>query len=202
MLDQGNVDGVAVQLGIAPDKVRVVATSQPLLPPKLRAGVFDAVSEALYENRWLNVDYQNASGKGSNARIMPLGLAQQGERLYLVCRFEGYDNERSLALHRIQSAKVSMATFERPRDFDLKRYDDDGRFGFGEGQRIKLSFTIDANAGQHLTESPLSQDQSVKMLRNGRLQITATVVNSAMLDRWLLGFGETVRGVRKHAIET
>lgn len=185
-----------------PDKVRVVATSQPLLPPKLRAGVFDAVSEALYENRWLNVDYQNASGKGSNARIMPLGLAQQGERLYLVCRFEGYDNERSLALHRIQSAKVSMATFERPRDFDLKRYDDDGRFGFGEGQRIKLSFTIDANAGQHLTESPLSQDQAVKVLRNGRLQITATVVNSAMLDRWLLGFGETVRGVRKHAIET
>ena len=27
------------------------------------------------------------------------------------------------------------------------------------------------------------------MLRNGRPQITATVVNSAMLDRWLLGFG-------------
>lgn len=180
-----------------PAKVRVVATTQPLLPPKIRDGVFEQVSEALYGNRWLNVEYQNASNKKTRARIMPLGLAQQGTRLYLVCRFEGYDNERSLALHRLHSAALSAETFERPRSFDLKRYDDDGRFGFGEGQRIQLSFSIDADAGHHLLESPLSSDQTVTPLKNGRLRIRATVVDSAMLDRWLRGFGEAVRGVKK-----
>ena len=36
-----------------PNKVRVVATSQPLLPPKVVPGVFEMVSEALYSNRWV-----------------------------------------------------------------------------------------------------------------------------------------------------
>ena len=83
--------------------------------------MFDAVSETLYVLAGFNVDYQNASGRAATPASCRSGSPQQqGERLYLVCRFEGYDNERSLALHRIQSARVSMATFERPRDFDLK----------------------------------------------------------------------------------
>src|SRR5512143_649934 len=83
------------------EKVRVVSTSQPLLPPKIDPAVFEAVSNALYGNNWLDVDYMNAAGKRTSARVMPLGLAQQGPRMYLVCRFDGYDNERSLAMHRI-----------------------------------------------------------------------------------------------------
>ena len=37
-------------------KVRVVHESQPLLPPVINSGVFEAVSAALYQNRWLVVD--------------------------------------------------------------------------------------------------------------------------------------------------
>ena len=88
-------------------KVRIVDTTQPLLPPKIRPGVFEAVSNALYVNKWLKLKYQNAAGERGSYRVMPLGLAQQGPRLYLVCRFRGFDNERSLALHRIISAQVS-----------------------------------------------------------------------------------------------
>ena len=97
-----------------PGKVRVVATSQPLLPPKIVSGVFEAVSEALYANRWLTLDYQNSAGKRRSITVMPLGLAQQGPRLYLVCRFDGFNNERSLALHRIRKADASTLT-ESPR---------------------------------------------------------------------------------------
>ena len=39
-----------------PCKVRVVATSQPLLPPAIAPGVLEEVSEALYANRWLELD--------------------------------------------------------------------------------------------------------------------------------------------------
>ena len=136
-----------------PGKVRVVATSQPLLPPKIVPGVFEAVSEALYSNHWLHIEYKNAGGKRTSAEVMPLGLVQQGSRLYLVCRFQGFDNERHLALHRIAAAEVSTRTFERPKTFDLKRYDDDGRFGFGEGDKVRLAFRIERSAGLHLMES-------------------------------------------------
>jgi predicted DNA-binding transcriptional regulator YafY len=180
-------------------KVRVVSTSQPLLPPKIDPTVFDQVSNALYGNQWLEVDYKSAAGKRSTARVMPLGLAQQGPRMYLVCRFDGYDNERSLALHRILTARASTLTFERPKGFDLKQYDDDGRFGYGDGERIRLSFHIEKEAGLHLLESPLSANQQVVELESS-YEITATVVDSEMLEWWLRGFGDAVSNVVKTSI--
>lgn len=180
-------------------KIRVVSETQPLLPPKIRPGVFEEVSNALYGNRWLNLDYKNAAGKSSSIEVMPLGLAQQGPRLYLVCRFMGYDNERSLALHRIITAKAATLTFERPKDFDLQKYDNDGRFGFGEGKRIHLSFRITKNAGAHLLESPLSTDQQVKELAD-HFEISATVVDTAQLQWWLRGFGDAICDVRRRPV--
>lgn len=181
-------------------KVRVVGTSQPLLPPQLKPGVFEAVSEALYANLWLKIDYLNADGKRSNAEIMPLGLAQQGPRLYLVGRYKGYDNERSLALHRMQAVEVMQGvSFARPADFDLKKYDDDGRFGYGSGKRIRLRFRITKTAGLHLLESPLSTDQEHIELQD-LYEITATVIESSMLEWWLRGFGCAVSEVSRTAI--
>ena len=185
-----------------PDKVRVVATSQPLLPPTIAPGVLEEVSEALYANHWLDIDYQNAAGQRRSAKVMPLGLAQQGPRLYLVCRFEDFDNERSLALHRIRKAQASTLSFERPKEFDLAQYDADGRFGFGYGEKVRLTFEIETEAGFHLTETPLSPDQDVQVLNAEWMQISATVVDSAMLEWWLRGFGEAVRNIRKTAIES
>ena len=178
-------------------KIRVVGETQPLLPPKIAKGVLEEVSNALYSNLWLNLDYKNAKGKGSRVEVMPLGLAQQGPRMYLVCRFQGYDNERSLALHRIIFAKATTVVFTRPKEFNLQKYDDDGRFGFGEGKRINLTFSIERATGLHLLESPLSADQKVVAHDDGQLDISATVVDSAMLDWWLRGFGAAVTMIRK-----
>ncbi len=180
-------------------KVRVVSETQPLIPPKINTVVFEEVSNALFGNRFLDVKYKNAAEKTTTSQVMPLGLAQQGPRLYLVCRFRDYDNERSLAMHRIIAAKASTLTFERPKDFDLQKYDDDGRFGFGDGTRIRISFRITKDAGLQLIESPLSTDQHVED-HEDHLEITATVIDSATLDKWLKGFGDQVSDVRRQAI--
>jgi predicted DNA-binding transcriptional regulator YafY len=175
-------------------KVRVVSQTQPLLPATIEAGVFEAVSEALYRNQWLNLTYKNAENVQSNISVMPLGLAQQGPRLYLVCRYDGYNNERSLALHRILKAELRAAEFQRPPDFRLDAYDNDGRFGFGEGRRIHLVFHIQKGAGQHLLETKLASDQEFVDLGE-EYKISATVVESAQLIWWLRGFGAAVRVV-------
>lgn len=184
-----------------PGKVRVVATSQPLLPPKINFEAFEVVCEALYRNLWLHMDYRNASGSEAAIKVMPLGLAQQGPRMYLVCRYEGYDNERLLAIHRIQKAKASTLTFKRPKGFDLKRFDDEGRFGFGDGKRVRITFQIAKPEGQHLLESPLSLDQQVEDL-GAEYRVTATAVDSAMLEWWLRGFADAVSKVQKQAVAT
>ncbi|WP_253821889.1 WYL domain-containing protein [Vibrio cyclitrophicus] len=64
----------------------------------------------------LNIDYYNTKQVQKSALVMPLGLAQQGQRMYLVCRFDGYNNERSIAVHRVRKATVSSFGFERPKE--------------------------------------------------------------------------------------
>jgi hypothetical protein len=61
---------------------------------------------------------------------------------------------------------------------------------------IKLSFWIEKDYGLHLLESPLSEDQQVCEGKK-HYRIHATVVDSAMLDWWLRGFGKAVSRISK-----
>ncbi|MBB2932806.1 helix-turn-helix transcriptional regulator [Paraburkholderia silvatlantica] len=181
-------------------KIRVVSPTQPTLPPKIEDGVFDAVSNALYANLWLELEYRNAVGKSKSAEVMPLGLAQQGVRLYLVCRYKGYAEERILALHRIITACVTTRSFERPTDFNLEEYEADGKFGFGSGKRVRLSFCIERETALQLLESPLTPEQKVVTF-DDRLEVSAVVVETVQLHRWLLGFGDKVWGVKLESLD-
>jgi predicted DNA-binding transcriptional regulator YafY len=181
------------------NKVRVIREAQPLLPPKLRPGVFDQVSEALYRDLWLEIDYINSSGKRRVHKVMPLGLAQQGPRLYLVCRYEGFEDNRSLALHRFHAARATTLGFSRPRDFDLQRCEAEGQFAWGRGRRVRLRFRIDKESGLHLTETPLSADQTVTDLGT-YLEIAATVADTQQLDWWLAGFGDRLEILQREPL--
>jgi len=181
-------------------KVRVVSPTQPLLPPVIDPGVFEEVSNALYGNFWLELEYLNASGHIKKSDVMPLGLAQQGVRLYLVCRFQGYQDERTLALHRIRSARASTLTFERPANFDLEKFEAEGQFGFSKKRRVRLHFLVNKEAGFHLLETPLSKDQAVAE-HDQNYEITATVVETDQLEWWLRGFGNNLQIIERKIVD-
>ncbi|WP_163372656.1 helix-turn-helix transcriptional regulator [Endozoicomonas acroporae] len=181
-------------------KVVVAPETQPLLPPELQPDVFNEVSSALYNNYWLDITYRNAGGEVKDKNVMPLGLAQQGPRLYLVCRFKGYDDERNLAMHRMLSARSTSMTFERPEGFDLKQYSKEARFTFGEGRKVKLSFRIRKDAGLHILESRISEDQAYRE-HEDCYEISATVVESRQLQWWLNSFGEDAWAIDCQSIE-
>lgn len=176
-------------------KVRTISTTQPLLPPKVDPEVFLQVSDALFGNQWLDLTYKSAeSKKAANYRVMPLGLVQQGPRMYLTCRFDGYEDTRSLALHRMQSAEASTLTFERPMDFSLNQANEDLSFSDGSPKLVRLSFTIDKANGLHIVECSLSNDQQVVDVGDA-YEVTATVVQTDVLDRWLTGFGDAISAI-------
>ncbi|MGS0675158.1 helix-turn-helix transcriptional regulator [Shewanella sp. 125m-1] len=182
-------------------KVKVASENQPLLPPRICSEIFSSISEALYQNRLLSIDYYNVKQESKSAFVMPLGIVQQAQRLYLVCRFEGYNNERSVAIHRVTKAIVSTFSFERPKEFNLSQYDADGRFGFGEGVQHHLTFKITKQAGFHLTETPLSHDQQI-ILEGDMYQVSATVTQSKQLERWLSGFEEQIFDIEFNEIKS
>lgn len=63
-------------------KVRRIPTTQPLMSSPLPTGIFAAVSDALFYERKLRITYSNARREKREAVVCPLGLAQQGPRLY------------------------------------------------------------------------------------------------------------------------
>ncbi|MDO5055627.1 MAG: WYL domain-containing protein [Pasteurella oralis] len=181
-------------------KICSVPSSQPLIPAQIDNAVLDAVSTALFQNKWLTIHYQNQSGKSYQARVMPLAMAQMSATIYLVVRYENFDDTRMLALHRIKQAEVSTMSFERPQDFDLKQYQAEGHFGFGGNEKIRLRFSIDHQAGFHLTETPLSEDQMILQESEDHYRFQATVIDNDMLTWWLRRFGDDIWDIEKEPI--
>lgn len=177
-------------------KVAVVPTSQPLLPPPLDENILNTISSALYQNRWLTIHYRNQNGHESERRVMPLALVQQGSTLYLVVQYDGYEDKRHLAVHRIQQARLGTMSFKRP-PFDLTAYCNEARFGYGDGSKIRLTFSIRHGAGYHLTETKLAENQIILEEDQEHYRIQAELVDSDLLDKWLLGFGDDIWDIEK-----
>lgn len=180
------------------DKVLNVPTSLPLIPAKVSEAIFDAVSVALFKNNYLNIQYKNQNGKTHESQVMPLALVQQGASTYLVARYDGFEDNRLLALHRIQSATISTFTFKRPDDFNLKDYEEKGYLGFGSsGRKIQLRFSTFRSSGFHLTETPLSNDQEILEQSETHYRFQATVAENDMLEWWIAQFGEDIWDIER-----
>ena len=192
------------------EKVRVITRGPELHAPEVKPDVQQAVYQGLLENRRLQVDYHpKAGGEIQSYEVSPHALVVREGVLYLVSTLWDYDNPVQLACHRMSTASVLDRPVRRPKDFDLDRYiRDQGEFAYPTGKgKIRLLALFDVGAAQHLYERPLSDDQVLKEQRDGRVLLTAKVLDTYELRWWLLGFGEQVevmgpKGLRREFART
>lgn len=190
------------------DKVRVVAAAQALLPPSIDDSVKGAVYEALLHDRKLRVQYQGRDAdKPSEYVICPLSLVQRGQLTYLVCALDDSEEPRLFVLHRIREALIEDGGFERLGDFDIDQYIHSGALGFGDGSAISIKLRFTEEAGKHLFDTPLCDNQKIKRDHEGQVIVSATVPETRALYWWLLGFGAQVevlqpKRLRQQMMET
>lgn len=176
------------------NRVRIIDRGPVLLAPAVADQIHDLVYLALLENRTLQLEYLRLGGTDVRAyTVHPQALAVRQGVIYLVCVFDGHDNLRQLALHRIQSAKLGDKTAQRRADFDMDQYIAQGEFGTRKGQMIPLHCRFRARNGEHLRETPLSADQTIEDDGEDYFILRATVPWTAELNRWLLGWGPTMQ---------
>ncbi len=190
------------------NKVRVIPATQPLQSPQTNPQVVSIVTEALLHEKQLEISYRKRGGDVEvRYRIHPLGLVQRGVVMYLCVRINDYEDIRLLVMHRIQEAKLLNSPIQKPKDFSLDNTIAEGLLDFGKGESIRLELLFTQAAGQHLYETPLSDDQQITEVEDNKLRVTATVADTPQLHWWLLAFGDGVKvmqpkHIRRKMIET
>lgn len=175
------------------DKVRTVPSTQPLIPPKVRPEAQAVITEALLQERQVDIQYRKrGEKKDSIYRMHPLALVQRGPMLYLYCRLFDFEDVRILAMNRITSATLLNEVAIYPKGFSLDEKVEAGVWSFGEGKKVSIELLFETGSGSHLLESPLSKDQKFEELDDGKLKIIATVADTPQLRWWLLGLGTNV----------
>ena len=176
------------------DKVRTIAPMQPLIAPQVDQHCQRVVYEALMRDRQLKLSYKRRNPKAAviYESVHPLAVIQRGPLIYLVCLFAGYDDVRTLAMHRVQSAEMLYLPGKKKENFSIDHYIESGNLGIRTGAPIELKAVFARHAGEHLYETALSRQQQLVELADGRLELTATVPNTKELQWWLLGIGDGV----------
>ncbi len=177
-----------------PDKIRVLPKGQPLQPPRIDPAAQAAIYQALLQEKQANVTYLPRGASETKTYVInALALVVRDQVIYLVCTMRDYGDIRHLVLHRIQRCELLDQPSTRLDDFDLDAHILQGEFGLPQGEgRIVLEAEFTKEAAVGIYECPLSDDQTITDLANDNVLIRATVLDTAELRWWLLGFGDQV----------
>lgn len=176
------------------DKVRSVPPQQPLQPPAMNDECQRTIYLALMKDFQLKLHYRKRDANEATvyAAVHPLAIVQRGGLIYLACMFAGYEDVRTIALHRVERAEMLYEPARGKPGFDLDAYIASGQIGVLAGGPITLRATFSRAAGEHLYETPLSADQVLAADDDGRIRLAASVPHTRALVFWLLGFGDGV----------
>lgn len=181
------------------DKVRILPRTQPLKPAIINKKVLAVIYQGLFEGKQIQAKYRRGYDDEIRDYVLsPLGLIFRENAIYLAANLKKDYAPLHFALHRFVKCELSETPSETPKDFKLDSMIDSGSFEYAniENKKIRLTVLFDPVAAKHLSESPLSNDQTMTTKRDGRIQITATVKDTRQLKWWLLGFGDQVEVIK------
>lgn len=168
------------------NKVALVFTSIPTLPPEIKPRIFSIATEGLYRNRKLVINYSNKNGKQKVSVVSPIALVQQDLRIYLVCRYDGYEDLRNLALHRIMDIRLLDIEADRPKDFRLADYIRHSNFNFGTGKKCRLEIAFRSPVlALNLKETPFNREQKLEKDADGVFHLDVVLDDTTQIDGWI-----------------
>lgn len=176
------------------NKVRSIDNGKALLPAKVEPQIWQAVTEALLMGQALDVQYMaRSSSVGKAYTLHAQGLVTRHNVTYLLATVNDYADIRQFPLQRILQATASTQGYRLKADFDVQTYIDNGGFGYaleGAEQWVTLRARIDQDTARMLSETPLSEQQTLSEPQaDGWVELNALVSNDQQTLWWLQGFG-------------
>ncbi len=177
------------------ESVVVVPPTQPLLAPRVSTDVQQAVYQAVFEQRPIEVMYRSINQDEPKMMVLhPLGLIHRGVVTYLGATVNDYDSIRLFALHRFISVKILHLEQAQPKNKQSWQdyiAHDAGGFSVDSQSPITLEAWVSEDLAAYLQETPLSQDQSITLIEDG-YKLRATVYQTWQLFWWILSQGSRI----------
>jgi predicted DNA-binding transcriptional regulator YafY len=171
-----------------PEKIRVITRGLSSKRPAVDAEVLENLTQALLDNQRCEIIYQGRRWKAPEKIIInPLAMVFREPNTYLITTIEGREHVRQLVLHRIQHVKVLAEPVQRPADFDVDKFIDNGEMHvLNSNQQISLKLRCDKPQLLQLIESPIGVDQDIYTDNETFFELTVTLADSQDLRWWLL----------------
>ena len=174
---------------VRPDELftRFSFTAPPAMP--VSSNVWKKVFQGLETQRMLEISYRNWRGELTH-RVAPVHLANLQGDWYLFVQFEGFDNFRQIALSRIQSIKLLRKNIELQGTFDPKKElaDTFSRFA-GDNDSFRVTVQFSKEIADEVLSRQWHPKQEVKVLKDGRVEISFDAKGDIEIKRWVMAFG-------------
>lgn len=169
-------------------KIEVVDGTFERIRPPIQDSIFQPVSQALFNEQLLKISYRE-----NIQTVMPLGLVEASDLIYMVGQVPGKPNAVMYRLDRMESAEVAPEGFTYPRNFSLAAYvNEERQFDFFPKGTIKLVLKFAPDAARGVLDAPLSEDQKSSKDTAGFVTVRATVMLSERLRWWIRSYGPYV----------
>ncbi len=80
------------------------------------------LKEAVWNDEWIDVMYENWEGKQQSRKLAPYSLVYKADKWYLVAQSENHENMRTYRVSRLSDVRLLSHSFERDPQFDIAAY--------------------------------------------------------------------------------
>lgn len=155
-----------------------------------KQAIIESVLVAIREARWVRLKYESATKRTANEmRVRPLKLVAYREGLYLLFSDDEDSSPRMMPLHRIDTLEILDDEFDISL---LKAAAMPGTFGVIAGEPFSVTARVSASATRYVTERTWSDDQKIRELTDGGIEITFSATSDLEIIAWVLGFAGEV----------
>ena len=180
------------------DKIYVLPSGPWRLSPRTAAAIHKTIYDAILNEKVLKISYLSRGETMPKEHIVsPLGLVVRDHLVYFVANFSETAtrpaNQLYLALHRVEHAEeLENIGYTRPLGFSLKSYAMDNMgFPMGMPEIIELKLRLDQQSVASVSESPISERQTLEMDGEHHYLLTAVVQNTHDIRQWIRSMGKS-----------
>ncbi|MBI3636589.1 MAG: WYL domain-containing transcriptional regulator [Candidatus Rokubacteria bacterium] len=163
------------------------------------ATILELVKAIISQRRCL-IAYQSP-GRKTPRRFPydPYRLLSVQDGLYCVGRVPAYENLVTLAIERIRSLELTEQGFAVDPTFDPKRLEADA-FGVVWDRPMSVVVRFSAEQAPYVRERDWHPTQTLRDMRDGRVELTFRAGGMFEIVRWILGWGAAAEVVRPVAL--